>query len=95
MSSVRRIQQELQESKRQREAFLTSWIPHVLAGRLVICPDETSYVDKVGVYSSTILRRRFGESTSEEVLMKDYPGLTSEDIRVCFEFETLRAHKLL
>lgn len=95
MSSIRRIQLEAEEGRRQRETLLASWIPDVLSSRLIIHSDETSYIDKVGVYSSTILRRQFEQSVSEEILKQDYVGLTDEDLKACFKFEVLRSFKLL
>ena len=95
MSSIQRIQREIEEDKQFRDTLMKPWIPEVVASRLVIRPDDTSYFDKVGVYSSTLFRRRFHEGTSDAVLRQDYPGLTSEDLRACYKFEMLRTVELL
>ena len=96
MSSIQRIRREIEEDNQFRDTLLKPWIAQVLASRLVIRPDHTSYFDQVGVYSSTLFRRRFEQATtSETVLLNDYPGLTAEDLRISFKFETLRTYQLM
>lgn len=89
------VQLQLATDRRDREAMLSTWIPGVLASRLVIRPDETSYLDKVGVCASTIWRCKFEQLATDEDLIEKYPGLTTEDIRICLKFETLRTFELL
>jgi hypothetical protein len=89
------VQLQLSTDQRDRDAMLSAWIPSVLISRLVICLDEASYVDKVGVCSCTIWRRKFEQFATDEELMENYPGLTKDDIRTCLKFETLRKFELL
>ncbi|RZK44721.1 MAG: hypothetical protein EOO61_02790 [Hymenobacter sp.] len=89
------VQLQLSTDCRDRDAMLSVWIPSVLVSRLVIRLDETSYIDKVGVGSSTIWRRKFEQLATDEELIESYPGLTKEDIKICLKFESLRKFGLL
>ncbi len=85
MSSIRRIRRELEEQDRWRESIAQE----VRKSRIVIRPDDTSYLDGVGIYVSTITRRLL-QNVSYETLMNDYPGLNKDDIHSCLKFEMAR-----
>ncbi|RYE21713.1 MAG: hypothetical protein EOP45_09210 [Sphingobacteriaceae bacterium] len=89
------VQLQLSTDRRDRDVMLSAWIPGVLTSRLVIRLDEASYIDKVGVCSGTIWRRKFEQFATDEELIENYPGLTKDDIRICLKFETLRKFELL
>lgn len=89
------VQLQLSNNRHDRDAMLSTWIPSVLSSRLVIRLGEASYLDKVGVCSSTIWRRKFEQLATDEELIEDYPGLTKEDIQTCLKFESLRQFELL
>lgn len=94
MPSIRQLQQQAQEDRQRRDEYWQTYIPHVLASRLIIRADNTSYFDQVGIYSST-LKRRGSVGVEEDTLLSDYPGLREEDLKVSMEFEMLRALRLL
>ena len=89
MSSIRRIRKSIEEGN----CYLEAWIKEVQASRIMIRSDETSYIDRVGVYVSTIFRRQHMELASYDTLMQDYPGLTTDDLTACLKFVVLRARR--
>jgi hypothetical protein len=91
MSSIRRIRQQFEES----DKYLETWLEDVRKSRIVVRSNDTSYIDKVGVYISTICRRQVEELASNETLIQDYDGLTEEDLIACLKFVALRAKRKL
>ena len=89
MSSIRRIRKSIEEGN----SYLEAWTRTVQRSRIVVRSDDTSYVDQVGVYVSTIVRRQCVQGISSEALLKDYPGLTPEDLTACLKFISLRARR--
>lgn len=91
MSSIKKIRKQIEE----RDRYLETWLEDVRASRIIIRSDDTSYIDKVGVYVSTICRRQAEELASDETLIQDYKGLTKEDLIACLKFSALRGRRKL
>jgi uncharacterized protein (DUF433 family) len=66
----------------------------VRESRIVIRADDTSYINYVGVYVSTILAQ-LSNDVSYQALIDRYPGLMEKDIHTCVKFEIVRNRGLL
>ncbi|PRY37556.1 uncharacterized protein DUF433 [Spirosoma oryzae] len=90
MSSIRRSCDERELERQLNEWFLEK----VEQSRLVIRADDTTYVDKVGVYVETLMRR-LGDGVKFDQLAQEYSGLTRDDWGACLAFEALRSQRII
>ncbi len=90
MSSIRRSCDERELERQLNEWFLEK----VEQSRLVIRADDTTYVDKVGVYVETLIRR-LGDGVKFDQLVQEYSGLTRDDWGACLAFEALRNQRII
>lgn len=88
MSSITKIRQQIEEE----HIFAEQCANAIKISRIIIRADDTSYIDKVGVYVMTIIRE-LGKGVSYEDLIEIYPSLTKEDINACLLFISARAKR--
>ena len=70
--------------------LLESWLAEVRQSRIVIQPDEASYVAPLNLPVSSLIEELANDQLEAD-LLGAYAGLTAADLRACSLFMYLRA----